>query len=151
MIRHAARPPLPGRPVGPALMKGARCLCPQCGKGGMFDGYLKVNDFCPACGEALYHHRADDAPPYATIFAVGHIVVPLLVLVEEFYRPEVWVHLAIFLPLTLVLSLVLLPRLKGMLVGLQWALRMHGFDPTSPEHEERPPSAVPAGASNPAL
>jgi hypothetical protein len=30
-------------------------------------------------------------------------------------------------PLIIGLSLWLLPRVKGALVGLQWALRMHGF------------------------
>ena len=52
--------------------------CPACGKGAMFNAYLKVNDRCPACGEELHHHRADDAPPYFTMLIVGHIVVALV-------------------------------------------------------------------------
>lgn len=136
--------PLPGgeRPLGRALARGALGRCPQCGTGRMFSSYIKVNEACPVCDEEFHHHRADDAPPYAVIFVVGHIVVPLLVLVEEVFRPEVWVHLVTFLPLTLVLSLVLLPVLKGALIALQWSRRMHGFDPNSPEREPRP-SALP--------
>ncbi|BAF87856.1 MULTISPECIES: DUF983 domain-containing protein [Azorhizobium] len=130
------------RDAASAMMRGARGLCPACGVGKLFRRYLKVADHCPACGEALYHQKADDAPPYMTILVVGHIVVPLLVIVEEAYRPEVWVHLALWLPLTLLLSLALLPVTKGALVGLQWALRMHGFDPDSPEHEALPPAAA---------
>ncbi|WP_132033576.1 DUF983 domain-containing protein [Aquabacter spiritensis] len=129
------------RAPGTAMMRGAMCRCPKCGAGSMFRGYLKVADDCPVCGEALYHHRADDAPPYMVIVAVGHIVVPILVLVEEIFRPAIWLHLAIFMPLTLLLSLAFLPPIKGALVGLQWALRMHGFDPRSPEHEPLPPAA----------
>lgn len=129
---------LEARSVPTALARGARGTCPACGTGRMFPRYLKVAPACPACGEELYHQRADDAPPYAVIFVVGHIVVPLMVLVEEFYRPPLGVHLALWLPLTLVLCLTLLPPLKGMLVGLQWALRMHGFDPTSDEREPPP-------------
>ncbi|MEP9377974.1 DUF983 domain-containing protein [Aquabacter sp. CN5-332] len=131
------------RAPGNAMMRGFMCRCPKCGKGRMFKAYLKVADTCPICSEALYHHRADDAPPYVTIMVVGHIVVPLLVLVEEAFRPAVWLHLAIFLPLTFLLSVLLLPPIKGALVGLQWALRMHGFDPRSPEHEPFPPDASP--------
>ena len=131
------------RAPGEAMMRGMRCRCPRCGRGKMFAAYLKVADACDVCGEALHPHRADDAPPYVTIMIVGHIVVPLLVLVEEMYRPEVWIHLAVFLPLTLLLSLFLLPPIKGALVGLQWALRMHGFDPRSPEHEPFPTAARP--------
>ncbi|MFG1344572.1 DUF983 domain-containing protein [Xanthobacter autotrophicus DSM 431] len=122
-------------------MRGARCLCPACGAGALFSSYLKVSPYCPTCGEELYHHRADDAPPYAVIFVVGHIVVPLMVLVEELFRPDLWVHAALWLPLTLILSVVLLPPLKGMLINLQWALRMHGFDPDS-EEREAPPADV---------
>lgn len=131
------------RAWGNAMARGAMGRCPCCGSGRLFSGYLKVADHCSVCGEAYYHHRADDAPPYMVIFAVGHIVVPLLVLVEEVFRPAVWLHLVIFLPLTLLLSLALLPPIKGALVALQWALRMHGFDPLSPEHEPVTPAARP--------
>ncbi len=134
------------RAVGPSLLRGARGLCPACGEGRLFARYLKVAPFCATCGEELHHHRADDAPPYVVILAVGHIVVPLLVIVEELYQPPVWGHLALWLPLTLALSLVLLPIAKGALVSLQWALRMHGFDPSSAERE--PP---PAGALHPSI
>ncbi len=150
-------PALPKRPIPGALARGARGLCPACGAGRMFSSYLKVAPFCQTCGEELYHQRADDAPPYAVIFVVGHIVVPLMVIVEELFHPALWVHLAAWLPLTLFLSLVLLPPLKGMLVALQWALHMHGFDPASPEREEPPlvaplvaPLLAPASRTPPA-
>jgi uncharacterized protein (DUF983 family) len=94
----------------------------------MFRRYLKVADTCPHCGEALHHHRADDAPPYFTIVIVGHIVVSLVLAVEMAYRPALWVHAALWLPLTVILTLLILPSVKGALVALQWALLMHGFD-----------------------
>lgn len=143
-------PPAPAAPrsVPQALLRGAMGCCPACGARGMFPRYLKVTPACTTCGEELYHHRADDAPPYATIMVVGHVVVPLMVLVEELYAPPLGVHMALWLPLTLILCLALLPPLKGMLVNLQWALRMHGFDPASDEYEPRPPesAALPAAA-----
>lgn len=124
----AADPAAAGpRPVGPAMLKGALCRCPSCGEGRIYGRYLKVVDACDRCGEELHHQRADDAPPYIVIFIVGHIVISGLLSVEMAYAPPTWVHLVLWLPLTIILSLALLPPVKGALIGLQWALRMHGF------------------------
>lgn len=117
------------RPVFSSLLRGAAHKCPACGIGAMFGRYLKVADACPQCGEALHHHRADDAPAYFTIVIVGHIVVSLVLTVEMAYRPELWVHAVLWLPLTVILTFLILPSVKGALVALQWALLMHGFDP----------------------
>jgi len=124
------------RPIFASMLRGAAHKCPACGVGAMFRRYLKVADACPHCGEELHHHRADDAPAYFTIVIVGHIVVGLVLAVEIAYRPALWVHAALWLPLTVILTLVLLPMVKGALVGLQWALRMHGFDPNATEEIE---------------
>jgi uncharacterized protein (DUF983 family) len=115
------------RPILRSLRRGAACRCPNCGEGRMFRAYLKVVDSCGVCGEDLHHQRADDAPPYVVITIVAHVVIGLLLWTEVRYQPPVWLHLAMWLPLTIILSLALLPAVKGALVGLQWALRMHGF------------------------
>ncbi len=115
------------RSVWNAMGRGATFKCPACGEGHVFRKYLKVADTCDSCNQDLSHHRADDAPPYFTIFIVGHIIVPLMLWVEMAYRPEIWIHSAIWAPLTLILALMILPITKGAVVGLQWALRMHGF------------------------
>ncbi len=120
---------LPKRPVMPAIMKGLRMRCPNCGRGKLFTRYLKVAPSCSSCGEDLSHQRADDAPPYLTIVVVGHIIVPAILFVETRWPLSTAAHLAIWLPMTLILSLLLLPVMKGAVVGLQWALRMHGFGP----------------------
>jgi uncharacterized protein (DUF983 family) len=117
------------RNVWPAIRKGIAGHCPACGIGRIFRAYLKVNDTCPTCGEELYHQRADDAPPYMTIVVVGHIVVGLLVVTEEYWPDApLWLHVAIWPALALTLSLWLLPIMKGALIAYQWALRMHGFE-----------------------
>lgn len=115
------------RPMGPAMLRGWRRRCPNCGAGPLLKGYLTVRAACPVCGEDLHHQRADDAPPYFTIFAVGHIVIPLMLVVEKLWQPALWIHFAMWLPLTVALTFWLLPRFKGAVIGLQWALRMHGF------------------------
>ena len=117
----------PQRSMLNAILRGFGSHCPQCGKGRMFGRYLKVNEACANCGLVLSGHRADDAPPYFTILIVGHIVVPGMLLFEQMRHPPEWQHMVIWLPLTLFLCLFLLPRIKGSLIGLQWAMRMHGF------------------------
>jgi uncharacterized protein (DUF983 family) len=128
----------PPRDAAQAMLRGARLRCPNCGEGKLFGRYLKVADHCPHCGEALHHQRADDAPPYFTIFIAGHLILPLLLAMEAAIRPALWVHVAVWGPATIALCLLLLPIVKGAVVGLQWALYMHGFDPNDAE-------AAPAG------
>ena len=130
------------RHVWQAMWRGFVLRCPSCGEGRLFGSFLKVRDRCPACGEALYHQRADDAPAYFTIVVVGHVIVGGVLAVERAFHPENWVHAAIWLPLTLAMSLWLLPRVKGALVGLQWALRMHGFSGTGDNLD--PPATTPS-------
>src|SRR5262249_30623754 len=115
------------RDVAQSIWRGFLGRCPNCGKGRMFRAYLKVADHCPTCHEALHHQRADDAPPYFTMLIVGHVIVAGVLSVEIAWHPAVWVHLVLWLPLTVFLSLALLPRIKGAIVGMQWANRMHGF------------------------
>jgi uncharacterized protein (DUF983 family) len=126
------------RDVMQAMGRGARCRCPACGKGKLYGKYLKVVHTCDVCGTDLHHQRADDAPPYFTMLIVGHVVVGGILAAEVAYHPPTWVHLAIWLPLLVIMSLVLLPIVKGALVGLQWALRMHGFGGEEPQPVPEP-------------
>jgi len=119
--------PKDNRPTRIAMFRGFKHRCPNCGKGPLFWKYLKVVDTCSYCGEDLSHQRADDAPPYFTIFIVGHIVLPLALMSEKLWHLSTATHLMLWLPSILILSLVLLPCVKGAVVGLQWSLRMHGF------------------------
>ena len=115
------------RPLKPALMRGWKCKCPNCGNGPMLRDYLKVRDECPVCGEELFHHRADDGPAWATILISGHLLAPMMLIVFTAFRPEGWVMALGFSVVFLALALFMLPRIKGMFVALQWAKRMHGF------------------------
>jgi uncharacterized protein (DUF983 family) len=121
------------RDVWTAIKRGFRGRCPRCGEGKLFRAFLKVADHCSVCGLDFTPHRADDLPAYLVIVIVGHIVVPTALLIETNYSPPVALQLAIYLPVTLVASLLLLQPVKGAVVGIQWALRMHGFDEKNPE------------------
>lgn len=120
------------RNVWQAMWRGMTGRCPRCGEGRLFHKYLKVADDCGTCGLALHEQRADDAPPYIVLMIVGHLVVPAALMVETAFRPEMWVHTVLWAPACLLLPLWLLPRAKGAMVGLQWALRMHGFGDPAP-------------------
>ncbi len=121
------------RDLWTSLKRGFRCRCPRCGEGKLFRAYLKIDNNCPVCGLDFTPHRADDLPAYLVIIIVGHLLVPIALWIETDYSPPVWLQLSIYLPLTLVLSLLLLQPVKGAVVGLQWALRMHGFDDNPPD------------------
>ena len=122
-----AADPFAERSFWPAVRNGWSRHCPACGAGPLMHSYLKVRDTCPVCGEAFHHQRADDGPAYLTILIVGHLLAPLIFFVFTHCRPEPLTMVAVFSVFCVGLSLYLLPRLKGAMVGLQWAKRMHGF------------------------
>lgn len=110
-----------------ATWKGWRGKCPNCGQGRIMKGYLKVHHSCTVCGQEFHHHRADDGPAYLTILVVGHLMAPLLLAVFTAYRPEPLTLFTIFTIGCVALSLYLLPKFKGAMIGFQWARQMYGF------------------------
>lgn len=110
-----------------AMFRGFRLACPSCGTGRLFRGYLKVKNKCDCCGQELHHARVDDGPAYSTLSVVVAIVFPLFAVIYSFFDPEpLWVALGM-MALATGLALVILPRVKGLFIGLQWAKRLHGF------------------------
>jgi uncharacterized protein (DUF983 family) len=107
-----------------AIGRGLRGRCPVCGKGRLFDGFLRVVPECENCRAPLGLARADVAPPYFTILIVGHIVIPAMLITDRLYDPPTWVLSAIFLPMTLILAVGLLRPIKGATVGLMLTFNM---------------------------
>lgn len=119
-----AAPAWPG-----AIWRGVRGRCPRCGEGRLFGRFLKVRPECDSCGLEFHHHRADDFPPYIVMFAVGHLLGYGVYISEtRFDEVPMWVHFATWPTLAIVLSLALIQPVKGAVVGLQYALGMHGFE-----------------------
>lgn len=116
--RAGERPPWPVPPLATAIGRGVQCRCPACGETRLFTGYLRVAETCLACSAPLGLARADDAPPYFTIFIVGHIILLGMLTLEQAYAPPLWVHFSIWVPLTAILTLVLLRPVKGGTVAL---------------------------------
>lgn len=108
-----------------AIRRGWRGRCPRCGEGTLFSSFLKMRSHCPVCNQALEPFRADDAPAYFTIFAVGHIIVPLVLALEKYGdQPPLWFHALLWLPLSVVLALYLLPHIKGAVIATLWTHRL---------------------------
>ena len=105
-----------------ALGRGVRCLCPACGQGRAFDGYLSVVPECASCGAPLGRFRADDAPPYFTVLIVGHLTVPLMFWVDSIYNPAIWLQFVVWLPVIALLTVGLLRPIKGAVLG--WIMRL---------------------------
>jgi uncharacterized protein (DUF983 family) len=131
------------RPLVQSIKRGFLGKCPNCGGSKLFRAFVKPVDNCAVCEEDFTHQRADDLPAYLVVLVVGHIAVGGFMASEMTTDWPGWVHLAIWVPLTIILALVLLQPFKGAVIGLQWANRMHGFGGHDdfPEPHEMPGSS----------
>lgn len=110
-----------------AMKHGLKGKCPACGEAKLFASGLSVHDKCSNCNEELHHHRADDLPAYLNIFVVGHVVVALIMIALKYDIVGMWTGMFITIAVAIAVSVVMMRPLKGMVVGAQWAMRMHGF------------------------
>ena len=111
-----------------AICRGALGRCPRCGQGRLLHRYLKMVDRCSVCGEPFGHYRTDDAAPWLTILVVGHITVPIILICEMNFQLPLALAFTIYLPLILGLTLLLLPRCKGVMAAILWAMKAEGSE-----------------------
>ena len=105
--------------VNPVLA-GLACRCPKCGEGRLFSGFLKVAAKCEACGLDLAAADSGDGPAVFIILIVGVIVCFGALITEITLSPPVWVHLAVWLPLTAILVLARVRPFKGVMLAMQF-------------------------------
>ena len=111
---------LRSRTIVAAVRRGFVCRCPKCGGAKLFRSFLQPVDACHECGQDWRIRTADDFPPYLVILFVGHIVAPGMIGMESGWHPPLWVHLSVWLPLVLLLSLLLIQPMKGVVIAFQW-------------------------------
>ncbi|MGI9451831.1 MAG: DUF983 domain-containing protein [Geminicoccaceae bacterium] len=104
------------------------CRCPACGNGALFQGFLKVRDRCDRCHADLSGQDSGDGPVPFIIFLVGAIVVGLALFIEVSYQPSIWLHLLLWLPLTVILVLGLMRPAKALMIALQYKHRRDDFE-----------------------
>ena len=100
-----------------AILKG---LCPRCGQGPLFHGYIAIRKECQACALDYAIFDAGDGPMVFGILIVGAIVCGLALWVEFTFQPPLWVHAALWLPLICVLTAIFLRLSKSALLVLQY-------------------------------
>ncbi len=93
--------------------------CPACHKGSIYDGLLRLKPACGHCGYDMRHADAGDGPAFFAITIVGTLITILAAYVENRYQPSYWLHIALWLPLTVLLCLYLLRLVKTYLVHLK--------------------------------
>lgn len=117
-------------PLLTGLKRGLLHRCPNCGDGRLYMRYLKVDPECEACGHELGAYPADDGPAYFTILLIGHLfVAPLLFFPWVWEAPPMLVAPLTLTPLA-ILTLLLLPRVKGGVIGALWAIRLRKAEDT---------------------
>ncbi len=104
---------------------GLLCRCPNCGKGKLFSGYLKVAPRCSVCDLDFGFADSGDGPAIFVIFLVAPLIITLALIVSALFNPPPYVHLMLWIPATLVFSLLLLPPFKGVLIALQFRHNAH--------------------------
>ncbi|MEX0759995.1 MAG: DUF983 domain-containing protein [Tistlia sp.] len=128
IAKAAAGSGSPRPSLGLAMRRGLLGRCPNCGRTRLLAGYLKQVEACSACGETYGHLRPDDAAPWLTILMVGHILVPLALLVEAERTWPDWISKTLWPLLALALALVILPRARGLFLSLIWSTRGPGSE-----------------------
>lgn len=129
-----------------AILRGIKGQCPRCGEVRLFRAFLKPVDHCPSCHQDWTHQRADDFPPYISIFVTGHIMAPPIIYFGTEGVFPLWLAMAICLGLATAIMLALLQPAKGGTIALQWWHGMHGFVPSG--HDEAA-GATKQGSSGP--
>ncbi len=104
-----------------ALSAGLSCRCPRCGRGKLFDGFLAVRPRCENCGLDYQFIDTGDGPAFFVMSFVGIVVVALAMWVEFAYEPRLLVHMALWFPLTFILSFILVRPAKSLLIALQFS------------------------------
>ena len=117
-----SRPPIP-ETQAPAridmIRAGFVCRCPNCGKGPLFEGFLKVIERCTICGFDFTRLNTGDGAAVFIMQIAGGLVVFTALFIQIAYDPPIWAMLAVALPLVVGLSLGLMRPGKGVMIALQ--------------------------------
>jgi len=99
---------------------GIACRCPRCGEGQLFNGFLKLAPRCESCGLDFGFADSADGPAVFIMFIVGFVIVGAAAAVEAIFHPPPFVHLLLWIPSTIILSLALLRPFKATMIALQY-------------------------------
>jgi uncharacterized protein (DUF983 family) len=101
------------------MKRGFKKKCPSCGESPLFSKFLKILPKCKKCGKNLSAYKSDDGPAYITILIVGHVIIPIILLIEKNLSPPIILQMTLWPIITIILCLWLLPKIKGAFIGFQ--------------------------------
>ena len=102
------------------LRSGLDCKCPRCGRGRLFSGYLTVAHKCDLCGLNFEGQDSGDGPAVFIILILGFVIVGMATLLEVLIAPPTWLHILLWLPLTIGGSNGLLRPFKASTIALYY-------------------------------
>jgi len=111
----------------PFLRAALKHKCPKCGKGSIYAGVLKVRDKCRTCGFDLKGHDAGDGPAFFAMFITSIIILIAAMIAEFVFFMPLWLHLILWIPLTIVVSITFLRITKSILIALQYKHNILNF------------------------
>lgn len=94
--------------------------CPECGKGKLFKSFMAIAPQCSACGQDFSKADSGDGPAIFVMLIAGFIVIGAMLVIDTLYEPPIWLMLAIFSPLAIILNIGMIRPFKGVLVCLQF-------------------------------
>jgi uncharacterized protein (DUF983 family) len=106
-------------PIWP-ISTGLAGRCPRCGDGRLFSGFIDLAPRCDVCGLDYGFADSGDGPAVFVSLFAGFTVLGIALWTQIAYEPPIWIHLLIFLPLTLIVCLGMLRPLKGFLIASQY-------------------------------
>ena len=113
----------PEKTSAPVLLAGLLGRCPRCGKGSLFDGYVRIVAACNVCGLSFKGHDTGDGPAFFIMLPLSLIAAGLALVVDLAYMPPIWVHVILWPTfIALVVGLSLRP-VKAVMVALQYRYR----------------------------
>lgn len=106
---------------GRAFWRGLICRCPRCGKGSLFNGFLKQVDTCSVCGEALAHYNVGLILPFVVIMIVAHVIIFVMLELELSGGGSAGLYLSVLVPLSVIVPMLLIRPAKGAIIGFLWS------------------------------
>ena len=103
------------------IKRGFNKRCPCCGLTPIFKSYVKTYNKCRSCGIKLSNYKSDDGPAYITIFIIGHILIPLILLTEKYFSPSLYFQMFIWPLITIFLAYGCYQGLKELLLGYKFS------------------------------
>lgn len=111
----------PPEPVAPTLTSAAvNGLCPRFGAKTLFVGFATFALKCPSCGLDFSQFNVGDGPAAFLTLIIGTVIVAMAIALELTMHPPLWLHMAIWTPITALAVLGSLRVCKAWLLAAEY-------------------------------